>query len=412
MFESLTRYLEILKDGDYGEFIPPEKDENGVYVLHGFQYSKDVDMLEQDVYSFAEKHPKFNHTKYSEILDENGIDLQDPSLFKNKLQNLDPKIVFIVLSSLIRAEHLCEGAIMSSLKEGKIQECLKALRDSDNVHSQGNVKEISIVSNFAFMQYSDYWYKDFLRISEHWVSYRRNDFKTGEIRSEWIYKSSKKNRIWEHLTETAIFTYNRCKPWNFVTDCGSLNLRITFKNGEHWDLELSSDFAFNEMKELALLIKKMIPSEETEYPDVLNIIPLFLCNYEMTRENLKDLKKEDVCVLMYAEGGAMGSPGEVCVIDTNGTKYSTGGIYSNDGCDISQGEVIDAFFDGLEHRSGSGAPDFDNCRINNSHWVYVNLGMGNHLYLRRDFWVEHGIRIMAMDPAERYTKWKDLIKER
>lgn len=53
MFESLTRYLEILKEVDYDEFIPPEKDENGVYVLHGFQYSKDVDMLEQDVYSFA-----------------------------------------------------------------------------------------------------------------------------------------------------------------------------------------------------------------------------------------------------------------------------------------------------------------------------------------------------------------------
>lgn len=135
MFENLTRYLDILNDGDYGEFIPPGKDDNGVYVLHGFQYSKDVDMLEKDVYSFAEKHPKFNHTKYSEILEENGIDLQDPSLFKNKLYNLDPKVVFIVLFSLIRAEHFCEGAIMSSLKEGKIQECLKVLRDSDNIHS-------------------------------------------------------------------------------------------------------------------------------------------------------------------------------------------------------------------------------------------------------------------------------------
>ena len=140
MFESLTRYLEILKDRDYGEFIPCEKDENGVYVLRGFQYSKNVNMLEQDIYSFAEKHPKFNHTKYFKILEENNIDLQDPSLFKNKIQNLDPKIVFVVLFSLIRAEHFCEGAIMSSLKEGKIQECLKALMDFDNVHSQGNVK--------------------------------------------------------------------------------------------------------------------------------------------------------------------------------------------------------------------------------------------------------------------------------
>lgn len=34
MFKNLTRYLDILNDGDYGEFIPTEKGENGVYVLN------------------------------------------------------------------------------------------------------------------------------------------------------------------------------------------------------------------------------------------------------------------------------------------------------------------------------------------------------------------------------------------
>lgn len=52
-------------------------------------------MFEKDVYSFAEKHPKFNHTKYSEILEENGIDLQDPFLFKNKLYNLVIEVFYI-----------------------------------------------------------------------------------------------------------------------------------------------------------------------------------------------------------------------------------------------------------------------------------------------------------------------------
>ena len=261
------------------------------------------------------------------------------------------------------------------------------------------------------MKLNDYWYKDLLRISEHWVSYKRNDFMTGLIRSEWSYKSSKENFYWKQLTETAIKTFNWCNSGINITDNGSFNLRITFKNGNHWDLELASNFAFNKLDELAFIIKKIIPSEETEYPDVLNVIPLFLRNHELTKKNLKELKKNEICAFMYAELGAMGSPGEICIIDTNGNKFSTGGIFSSDVCDINLEDIIEKYFNGIEIWSGLGAPNICNCTINKRPWIYENLGMGNHLFMRKDFWEEHGARIMDPKYADRYIKWKKLIKE-
>ena len=341
MFESLTKYLGILKPNNYGRFIPPEKNDDGVYVLRGYQYSKDVQMFEEAVYDFAESHPEFHHTEYSQILENNSIDIGDPLLYSKKLSDFELNIVFIILFSIIRSEHFCEGSIMSGLEKGFIQSCLKEIKKRDEYYDSTNIKEISIASKYVFMMFNDYWYKDLLRISQHWISYKRNSFQTNDLVSEWSYKTSKENRIWESLTNEIISAFKRGEPGIFMTDVGTFNIRVTFKNNEHWDLELSSNFAVNGLKQLAIIIKKMIPIEETVYPDVLDVIPLFLSEHPLTKKELSNLKKEDICALMYAEGGAMGSPGEVCIIDVNSNKFFSGGIYCDEETDLSQIEVIE-----------------------------------------------------------------------
>ena len=106
-------------------------------------------------------------------LKENGIDLNNPLLFKNNLQEYDSRVVFNILLAIIQKEQFCEGEMMCALTEGKIQECSKVLREFDKKYNSETIKEISISSNFVFMKLNDYWYKDLLRISEHWVSYKR-----------------------------------------------------------------------------------------------------------------------------------------------------------------------------------------------------------------------------------------------
>lgn len=288
---------------------------------------------------------------------------------------------------------------------------METLKNRNDYYNASNVKEVSIVSHYIFMMSNDYWYKDLLRISKNRISYRRNSFRSGDIRSEWSYKTTTDNRLWDSLTSEIISTFDGEKPFIQITDSGSFNLRVTFKNDEHWDLDLSVNFSFNKLSDLALLIKRMIPSDETEYPDVLDVIPLFLYEQDLTKENLKDVKKQDFCALMYAEGGAMGLPGEVCIIDTHQNKLFNNGICSDKEYDISQIEVLETYFDGFKHIDGYLAPDFATYQLNEKSWKYINLGYGNHLYLRNDFWYEHGDRIMSVDASERYVKWKKLIKE-
>ena len=274
--------------------------------------------------------------------------------------------------------------------------------------------EISIVSSFVFQTYSDYWYKDLLRISKNWISYKRTNFHTNEVTDEWSYQTNNDyySKKWDYVSKQVFRELRENKESDYISDCGEINLRITFNSGEHWDKKMSSSLSYNGLDRIAYEIKTLIPNEESTYPDLLDNIPLFFTEYDMTRENLKDLQKDDICALMYAEGGAMGSPGEVCIIDVNGNKYVDEGIYkSNSKCDISQIEVIDTFFEGFKHVDGFAANKINVCRINDENWIYLYLGAGNHLYLRHDFWHEHGMRIMTTEEQTRYGRWKKLIKD-
>ena len=48
--------------------------------------------------------------------------------------------------------------------------------------------------------------------------------------------------------------------------------------------------------------------------------------------------------------------------------------------------------------------------INDQIWYYIRLGMGNHLYLREDFYYEYGIKILDSDLTKRYINWGILTK--
>ena len=106
MFESLTKYVNILKSNNYGDYIEPEKDEKGVYIIHGVQYSRDVQKFIEEVYDFANTHPEFHHNQYSKILEDNCINIDDPFLYSENIKELESNIIFIILFSIIRKEHL------------------------------------------------------------------------------------------------------------------------------------------------------------------------------------------------------------------------------------------------------------------------------------------------------------------
>ena len=284
--------------------------------------------------------------------------------------------------------------------------------DLNQLNSE-SVKEVSMVSNFIFMSYDKYWYRDLLRISKHWSSYRRINFHTSKITDEWSYQSTSKEREldWIHLVDMVLDLFKNEKSQEIITDTSEFNIRITLTDGSHIDHHFYRGFAENGFRGLSHVFKLLIPSEESAYPDVIDIIPLFLHSVPLTAESIKEVKKEDLCVMMYAEGGAMGCPGEMCALDTHGNKFYVDGIYSGSKDQISQIEAIDTLFEDLQHQSGIGAPPVSTVRLNGGMWIYLYLGMGNHLYLRHDFWDEHGPRVFSTEPPKMYRNWKNLIRE-
>jgi hypothetical protein len=135
----------------------------------------------------------------------------------------------------------------------------------------------------------------------------------------------------------------------------------------------------------------------------------------MTHENMEHVSKEELCALMYAEGGAMGRAGEVCILTTGGTKFYLPGWYDllpeGEGTWFEQQEVIETFFDGFQHVHGFLAEPFRRVEMNDRTWFYINLGFGNHLYLRDDFFEEHGSRLLDSRPPEAYQKWQWLVED-
>ena len=104
-----------------------------------------------------------------------------------------------------------------------------------------------------------------------------------------------------------------------------------------------------------------------------------------------------------AEGGAMGEPGGIVLLTEDGTVYHANYCFG----DLKWETVQLAY------------PVIDQCRFGMfgidsevpDGWVYVNLGMGNHLIVRQDRYNEFAPLISdCKSPGEIYQRWLDFAK--
>lgn len=120
-----------------------------------------------------------------------------------------------------------------------------------------------------------------------------------------------------------------------------------------------------------------------------------LCKADLTKE-----LSEKIWFFKIAEGGAMGSPGEVAVITNDGTMYAFNYIYG----DIMYEDVKEFF------------PVITKCMfamfgeesIVPDGWKYVNLGCGNHLLVKDEIYGEFFKEIKDLKkPSEVYGVWQN-----
>ena len=136
MFEPLTKHIPELQSSPFGHWNEQPKDADGSkehpYVWPHVIYAPEICQLMDDIYAFAKAHPEFEHTRYSEILEEYGFSWGVDSMSNADVSNKDAKFVIALLIGAMRAERFCDGALLDFLSNGSIEKWLRRLEEIDD----------------------------------------------------------------------------------------------------------------------------------------------------------------------------------------------------------------------------------------------------------------------------------------
>jgi hypothetical protein len=133
-FERLTKYIPLIQDDKFGEWIiDKENDGTTEHPIHMpfVNYSQMVDSFHEDLYKFCEEHPEYEHTRYGETLEANGLKWSMESMEAAGVSSLDAKCVIALLMGAVRAERFCDGALLGFFKSECILRWLQRLKAID-----------------------------------------------------------------------------------------------------------------------------------------------------------------------------------------------------------------------------------------------------------------------------------------
>lgn len=135
MFESLTRYLSDLDKAEgYGDWIVDRESKGTMddpIQMPYVDYGRVVVDVEQAIYSFVDEHPEFELTRYSDILERNGLKWDGRVMSEADVSKLDGQAVMALLLGAVRAERFCDGALLGFFEDGSVGRWLSRLKVID-----------------------------------------------------------------------------------------------------------------------------------------------------------------------------------------------------------------------------------------------------------------------------------------
>lgn len=134
MYESLTQLIPKLCEDEYGTWVIDRESKGTMddpIHMPFVGYSRAVVKLEQAIYAFVDEHPDYQLTKYSEILESNGMKWESRSMSEADVSNADGKLIMALLVGTLRADRFCEGTLLGFLKDGSVVRWLERLKEID-----------------------------------------------------------------------------------------------------------------------------------------------------------------------------------------------------------------------------------------------------------------------------------------
>lgn len=134
MYEALTQLIPDLQKDEFGTWVidreskgTPDDPKHMPFV----GYSKAVNKLERAIYDFVDNHKEYNLSRYSEILNANGIEWESKSMSKADVSEADGRLVMALLVAALRADRFCEGALLGFCEDGSVLRWLERLKEID-----------------------------------------------------------------------------------------------------------------------------------------------------------------------------------------------------------------------------------------------------------------------------------------
>lgn len=134
MYESLTDFLPKLVESKYGTWhIDTEHKgtEDDPVQMPFVGYDRTVHDLEKAIYDFVDNHEEMGLTKYSEIIEKNGLEWNTESMEKANVSSLDGRTIMALLVGALRADRFCEGALLGFFNSGAMTRWLERLKEID-----------------------------------------------------------------------------------------------------------------------------------------------------------------------------------------------------------------------------------------------------------------------------------------
>ena len=135
MYEDLTKLLNQLDDGPYGEWIIDKENDGSPEHPLQFPYvhflNEVVGDLMDTVYHYANNGHDYLF-RYDETIQAGGVDIRNIPLKDVDVSSLDGTTVLAMLMMAIREDRFCEGALLEYFENGSIRKWLQRLQEIDN----------------------------------------------------------------------------------------------------------------------------------------------------------------------------------------------------------------------------------------------------------------------------------------
>ena len=122
-FDSLTCYLDKFETDEIGKWSYGDK--------NSFPFPAYTELIHEfikDVHDFCENNPEYDLWHYRDKMKSYGLK-SDKSA---DISSLDVEAVLTLIMWVVRGERFCDGLILSSIKEGRMQAMLRRLKELDN----------------------------------------------------------------------------------------------------------------------------------------------------------------------------------------------------------------------------------------------------------------------------------------